>query len=239
MLRPGVFKQPLSYHYDLYLPEPTTGHTSAQDRAAAPLLVCLHGYGQTKEVALRFGKTVLHGGPVAALQAPHAHHLRRTPSAGVGFSWVSPLNPGEDIANHHTFLRHVIDGAFAEGLTEQREAFLFGFSQSVSLNYRFALAHPDYVAGVVAVARATPSDWVGAEVQLDAPVLHLAPEADEAYPADKTEVFRAVLGACVRDLTWVDVPGGHRVPSAGYPVIRAWLDEKRTSTTTAAQLSTR
>ncbi len=224
MLRPGVFKQPISYHYDLYLPEPTSAPASGPERAAA-LLVCLHGYGQTKGAALRFGKAVRHRGPVAALQAPHAHHVKRV-GAAVGFSWVSSFYPGEDIANHYTFLRHVVDGAFAEGLTGRREAFLFGFSQSVSLNYRFALAHPDYVAGVVAVAGATPPSWVGAEVQLDVPVLHLAPAADEAYPSEKTRVFRAVLESSVRDLTWVDVPGGHRVPSAGYPIIREWLEAR-------------
>lgn len=214
MLRPGVFKQPISYHYDVYIPQDVP----------VPLLVSLHGYGQTKETALRFGKNIRRDWPLAALQAPHAHHLRRRPSSAVGFSWVSSFNPAEDVANHHAFLRHVIDEAFAEGLTARRKAFLFGFSQSVSLNYRFALAYPEYVAGVVAVAGATPSDWVDAEVKLDVPVLHLAPEADEAYPAQRTRVFRAVLGRSVHDLTWVDMPGSHRVPSAGYPVIREWLE---------------
>ena len=220
MLRSDVFRQPISYHYDLYVP----------DDVPAPLLVCLHGYGQTKDTALRFGKNIRRDWPLAALQAPHAQHLRHTPSSGVGFSWVSPFNATEDIANHHAFLQHVIAKAFEEGLTAQRKAFLFGFSQSVSLNYRFALAHPDYVAGVVAVAGATPSDWVGAVVELKVPVLHLAPEADKAYPAEKTRVFRGVLERSVRDLTWVDVPGGHRVPRAGYSVIREWLEAKYRST---------
>ena len=221
MLRPGVFKQPISYHYDVYAPE----------NAPAPLLVSLHGYGQTKEIALRFGKNIRRDWSLAALQAPHAHHQRHAETAAVGFSWVSPFHPAEDIANHHAFLRHVIDEAFAEGLTAQRKAFLFGFSQSVSLNYRFALAHPEYVAGVVAVAGATPSDWVDAELVLPVPVLHLAPVADEAYPAEKTRVFREVLGRSVRDLTWADMPGRHRVPSAAYPVIREWLEARAASET--------
>lgn len=221
MLRPGVLKQPISHHYDLYTPDIYTPD--------APLLVCLHGYGQNKEMALRFGKNVRREGPIAALQAPHAHHLRHTEAGeprAVGFSWVSPYNPAEDIANHHRFLRHVIDEAAGEGLTRERRAFLFGFSQSVSLNYRFALAHPGYVAGVIAVAGATPSDWAGADVRLGAPVLHIAPQEDEAYSSEKTRVFRAVLEACAPDLTWVDMPGGHRVPSSGYPIIRSWLEAR-------------
>lgn len=215
-LRRHVFKQPISYHFDLYAPEV----------APRPLLVCLHGYAQNKEAALRFGQNIRRGWPVAALQAPHAHHLRHTPSSKVGFSWVSPFEPAEDIANHHSFVRHVVDRAFAEGLSDRPQAFLFGFSQAVSLNYRFAQAFPDYVRGVVAVAGATPSEWQGQGARLAVPVLHVAPQADEVYPAEKTRVFRDVLEKSVRDLTWLEPPGRHRVPSLSYPLIREWLEAK-------------
>ena len=135
MLHAKSFQQPISYYYDLYTP--------ANTDAAAPLLVCLHGYGQSKETALRFGTSVRGDWPIAALQAPHAQLLSPQPGADVGFSWVSAYRPAEDVANHHRFIRHVIDEAFSLGLTGRRAAFLFGFSQSVSLNYRFAAAYPD------------------------------------------------------------------------------------------------
>lgn len=215
-LRTHVFKQPISYYFDLYTPE----------AAPRPLLVCLHGYGQNKELALKFGQTIRRDWPVAALQAPHAHHLRHTPSSKVGFSWVSPFEPAEDIANHHGFLRHVVDCAFAEGLTDRPRAFLFGFSQAVSLNYRFARAFPDYVRGVVAVAGATPSDWQEQAVHLAVPVLHIAPQADEVYPPEQTRLFRAVLENSVPDLTWLEPPGRHRIPSSSYPVISEWLEAR-------------
>ena len=223
-MRSGVLKQPVSCHYDIYVPE----------GPPRPLLVCLHGYGQTKETALRFGKNIRRDWPIAALQAPHAHHLRHTlssnESSSVGFSWVSTFNPTEDIANHHNFVRHVIEEAFEGGLTDRPQAFLFGFSQSVSLNYRFAAAHPEVVRGVVAVAGATPSPWQldgqAADVRLEPPVLHIAPRDDEVYPSDRVQVFRAVLEESAADLTWLEPPGRHRVPSACYPVIREWLKLK-------------
>ena len=219
MLHAKSFQQPILYYYDLYTPTNTD--------AAAPLLVCLHGYGQSKEVALRFGTSVRDDWPIIALQAPHPQLLSPRPGADVGFSWVSAYRPAEDVANHHGFIRHVVDEAFALGLTGRRAAFLFGFSQSVSLNYRFAAAYPDYVLGLIAVAGAAPSAWDGEHgdgVRLETPVLHIAPQADEVYPPDKVSRFRAVLEQRVNDLTWLELPGRHRVPSRSYPLIRTWLE---------------
>jgi len=188
--------------------------------------VCLHGYGQSKGASLRFGRSIRRDWPVAALQAPHPHHVRAEGGLEAGFSWVSSFEPGEDIENHHRFILHVLGRAFQEGLTDAPRGFLFGFSQSVSLNYRFALAHPESVRGVVAVAGATPSDWPppGAGPRLEVPVLHVAPTEDEAYSGERVRGFRAQLEARVQDLTFLEVPGRHRVPSAAYPMIREWLD---------------
>ena len=146
---------------------------------------------------------------------------------GAGFSWVSSFEPHEDIENHHAFLRHVIRELYDEGVTSERCAFLFGFSQSVSLNYRFAAAHPKFVRGVVAVAGATPSSWsLEPEPSLPMPVLHVAPTSDSAYPPAKTTEFKSQLQARCADLTWHEEPGGHRVPRAAYKVVREWLERK-------------
>lgn len=212
---------PVSYHYDLY---------SFEDGAAKPLLLCLHGYGQDKATAMRFGQNIRRDWPIAALQAPHPHHRHSSRDArDAGFGWVSDFEPQEDITNHHRFILAVIDKALELGLTDRPAAFLFGFSQSVSLNYRFAAAHPERVSGVIAVAGAAPSDWEDADSvpKLTMPVLHIAPTEDEVYAPDKTARFQKVLEARATQLTWLDMPGGHRVPRAAYPVIRHWLDEYR------------
>ncbi|CAN5899425.1 phospholipase [soil metagenome] len=211
-------KLPVSYRYTLELPS-----------VPAPLLLCLHGYGQTVADALHFGRLLALDWPIAALQAPHPHHQTVSGKiVGAGFGWVSSFGPEEDIENHHAFLRHVIQELFDEGVTSEPRAFLFGFSQSVSLNYRFAAAYPDYVRGVVAVAGAAPSDWSASapEPNLPMPVLHVAPSADPAYPPSKTATFKRQLQARCTDLTWHEEPGGHRVPSAAYGVVRDWLERK-------------
>ncbi len=220
MIRSETLQLPISYRYDLVIPE-----------EPAPLLVALHGYGQNKEVALRFAQQVQRrtqrDWTLAALQAPHPHHIYKEDGLGAGFSWVSAFEPAEDVRNHHRFLSHVIARAYNEGWTDRPSAFLFGFSQSVSLNYRFAAAHPERVRGVVAVAGATPSDWAKDEaVSLSPPALHVAPTEDEAYPLERARAFRAQLDAKGDDVTWSELPGKHRVPSAAYPLIARWLEER-------------
>lgn len=206
---------PISYHYDV------------KPGSEPKLLLCLHGYAQELADAQQFGQKIALPWTRAALQAPYPHH--RTQGRGQGrrivgssFSWVSSFEPDEAIANHHAFVRHVVDELYAEGLAAERRAVLFGFSQSVSLNYRFAAAYPDYTAGIIAVAGATPSSWNEALPTLKMPVLHISATEDPAYPAKRAAQFRAQLEACCSRLTWHEEPGGHRVPSAAYRVMRAW-----------------
>ena len=217
MLRHETLQLPISYRYDLSI-----------SKEGAPLLVALHGYGQNKEMALRFAqnirKSTQNNLTLAALQAPHPHHIRQGDGLGAGFSWVSSYEPEEDVRNHHQFLAHVIDRACSEGWTDRPSAFLFGFSQSVSLNYRFAAQYPERVRGVIAVAGATPSDWLEQEeVRLKPPVLHIALTEDEAYSLEKARGFKAQLEAKADEVTWLELPGKHRVPSAAYSVIGEWV----------------
>lgn len=208
---------PVSFHFDLHLPA----------LPAPALLVCTHGYSQDKTASLKFGRGVGDDLALAALQAPHPHFKNR--KFELGFSWVSPFNSAEGVANHHAFVRHVIDEAHAAGHIPERKAFLFGFSQSVSLNYRFARVHPDYLHGVIAVAGAAPSDWkVGGEPDIEVPALHIAATEDEAYSLERSRGFKAVLESHFKHLSYLEEPGPHRVPQAAYPKIRAWMSEQLT-----------
>jgi predicted esterase len=210
-----AFTLPLSYRYDLALPE----------RLGGPLLVTLHGYGQSKRASLAYGRRIGQDWPLAALQAPHPHHRwRQDGSRETGYGWVSDEAPEEDVGNHHLFVEGVIERVYEDGLIAQPSAFLFGFSQAVSLNYRFAATHPERVLGLVAVAGATPSSWVEEPPpRLELPVLHLAMTEDAAYPLERARGFRGVLEAFTSRLSWFEPGGGHRVPRAAYPLIRDWL----------------
>lgn len=210
---------PLSYHYALYTP--------AMPEPAPALIVSLHGYAQTGKVAMQYARRIREDWAIAALQAPHPNFSLSRQDRRLGFGWVSDFNAQEGIRNHHDFVRTVIERAFAAGVIAQPRAFLFGFSQSVSLNYRFAAAQPDYVQGIIAVAGAAPSDWeVAPEVKLAMPVLHIAPSEDEAYPLERAKGFKHKLEQHFSNLIWHEEAGGHRVPRAAYPLIKNWLDNQ-------------
>ncbi len=218
MLSSHRLKQEISYHYDLFIP--ATG--------PAPLLICLHGYGQNKEIAMQFGRQIRSDWPIAVLQAPHPHHRNARPGQETGFGWVSAYKPQEDIDNHHRFISQVIQEAFSKGITDKPAAFLFGFSQSVSLNYRFAAAQPQNLRGVIAVAGAAPSDWLtgSSTPALKPPILHISTSEDNYYPAKVAQLFKQKLTARASDLSWHDAKGGHRVPKSAYPLIKQWLDAR-------------
>ena len=223
MLEHYKFQQPISYHYDVYRPE---------HQNPTPLLICGHGYGQNKTMAMRFGQNIRKDWTIIGQQAPHKHHRFKDGKFVPSFSWLSSFEPQEDITNHHQFVLHCIDTAFENNWTTERKAYLFAFSQSVSLTFRFAAKHPEAVAGIIAVAGATPSDWQeSGEAKLPMPVLYICPSDDEAYNQQKMLSFKSMLNYHSNDVSWESFSGGHRVPSKSYPVIKDWLDTKSKSKT--------
>lgn len=209
-------KQSISYHADFFVP----------DDAKKELIVCLHGNGQSKKTAMTYAQRIRSNWAIAALQGPYPHVNWQQGKLETQFSWVSDFEPQEAIENHHQFLISVIEKAYEDKLISRKKAVLFGFSQSVSLNYRFAKAHPDYVKGVIAIAGAAPTSWPeqAQSKSLKSPVLHIAMTEDEAYSLERSRQFKAKLEQHANDLTWLEFEGGHRVPRAAYAQIKTWLE---------------
>jgi predicted esterase len=65
----------------------------------------------------------------------------------------------ETIQLHHRTVLAVIEEAAAEHHIDRSAIFLLAFSQSVSLNYRFAFTHPGVIRGVIGVCGGIPGDW--------------------------------------------------------------------------------
>ena len=121
-------------------------------------------------------------------------------------------------------VRHVLEEAGRELAIPAQRRVLLGFSQSVSLNYRFAAAHPDSVRGVAAICGALPGDWDDARpTPLRPAVLHIARTDDEFYPAERTEQYARRLRLRCDDVEFQLLPGGHRFPSRAGPIWESWL----------------
>jgi phospholipase/carboxylesterase len=196
-------------------------------RAGEPggaLIVALHGFSANPEVMLRLVEQQV--GPrhaIASLEGPFAFFLEAQPR-NVGYGWITNRRSADAIRLHHDMVRYTLEEAGRElGIPVERRI-LLGFSQPVSLNYRFAVAHPALVRGVLGICGGLPGDWNDlAPERIDAAVLHIARREDEYYPISVTEQFLARLRLRCEDVEFHHLAGGHRMPSQGAPLIQRWL----------------
>ena len=119
---------------------------------------------------------------------------------------------------------HVLNEAGREyGIPPERRI-LVGFSQPVSLNYRFAATCPDAVRGVIGLCGGIPSDWEDGRYQrVRSAVLHIARREDGIYPPAVTELYAEKLRIRVEDVEFHMLEGGHRFPSKGNVIVEGWL----------------
>jgi len=216
-IRQCTFSARLDCHYLLHVPDNVDSRTV--------LVVTLHGFGQNPEAMLRLTEMMFGTQHViASLQGPNQFFLNES-TAQVGYGWNTNRQAGSSIRLHHDMVQHVLHEAGGEfGIPPQRRI-LAGFSQPVSLNYRFAATFPDAVRGVVAVCGGLPGDWeTGSYRPVTAAVLHIARRADEYYPPAVTEQYAERLRLRVMDQEFHLIDGGHRVPSKGRAIVEGWLE---------------
>ncbi len=177
----------IKLYYDLFVPDGASN---------APLLIAVHGYGAHKRYMMREAKLVT---PkrfvIASVQGPHQHYRPTEDGYRVGFGWLSEHKPEEYVALHHSFLLRVIDKLDRDGLIDRSQIYLYGFSQSCALNFRFAFTHPEVAAGVIGICGGIPGDLDINEKYrpFSARTLYLYGDDDEFYTQEKFAGFDAKL----------------------------------------------
>ena len=224
MLIEKTTPQLIHMHYDLYVPEPA-------GRTPRPLLIALHGYEGNKESMMALAQKINRDDfLLASVQGPNRFFLRdeqepRRPR--IGFGWMMMYRADETIDLHHRTIRSVIEEIAAEHPVNRQQIFLLAFSQSVSLNYRFAFTHPNTIRGVVAVCGGIPGDWAEDKYQQsDTDVLIIAGETDEFYPLEKTRTFKDALARRARTAEFRSFAAGHVFMRESLPVINDWLRQR-------------
>jgi predicted esterase len=188
------------------------------------LFVTLHGFGQNAETLLPLAERLVGGRHlIASVQGPNQFFLHGK-TAEAGFGWGANRHAPSSIRLHHEMVLHVLNEAGREyGIPAERRL-LVGFSQPVSLNYRFAATWPDAVRGVIGMCGGLPGDWETANYQrVKASVLHMARREDEFYPPAVTEHYAERLRLRVEDVEFHLLEGGHRFPSRGNVIVEGWL----------------
>jgi phospholipase/carboxylesterase len=210
------FSVRLDCHYLLLPPDTVDVHT--------PLVLALHGFGANPESMLQLSARLFADSAViASLQGPNQFFLDPA-TREVGYGWITSRRPAESIRLHHEMVMHVLDEAGRQlGIPSERRI-LFGFSQSVALNYRFAATYPEAIRGVVGICGGLPSDWDdGAYQPVAAPVLHISRSGDKYYPPNVTKHYPERLRRRAADVEFHLIEGEHQVPSGGNRIIGAWL----------------
>jgi phospholipase/carboxylesterase len=214
--------QQVKLYYDVYVPNDV--------QANMPLLVCFHGYEGNKESMMAKARAInARDFVIASVQAPNSFFVRdgeNNRSPRIGFGWMMQYKAEETIRLHHETLASIIGAAHDEYGIEPGLVFLLGFSQSVSLNYRFAFSNPGVIRGVIAVCGGIPGDWSDAghkyqPSQTDA--LIIAGHEDEFYPIERARTFKEALERRARQVDFYSFPGGHSFPNDALPLINGWL----------------
>ena len=189
---------------------------------AGLLVVALHGFGSNADVMLRLARMWFPNEAIAAVQAPHPFYTSAN-AQEVGYCWATHLHSAESVRLHHQMLNHVLD----ELKWPAEKTLLLGFSQPVGMNYRFAATYPKRVGGVIGVCGGVPKNWEDGPYQtVTASLLHLARSEDEIYPPSMTSSYEERLRKRAADVTYHLLPGGHRFPSLGRPIVSAWVRER-------------
>ena len=212
-----VFSARLNCHYLLRVPEEADNRT--------PLVVTLHGFGANPEVMLELTGRLFGRPPIlASVQGPY-QFFRGTNNREVGYGWVTSRHPAESIRLHQDMVSHVLEEAGREFSIPPGRRLLAGFSQSVSLNYRFAATCPAAIRGVISICGGLPSDWDSGSYQpVRAAILHIARRQDEYYPPADTEHYAERLRQRAADVEFHLVEGGHQMPSRGSQLVDPWLE---------------
>ena len=215
-------EQRINLYYDIYVP------STAQKNM--PLLICLHGYEGNKESMMAKARAInSQDFVIASVQGPNSFIVRNGEDGNkprIGFGWMMQYKAEETIKLHHTTVSDIIQAARSEYDVDVRRIFLLAFSQSVSLNYRFAFTHPDVIRGVIGVCGGIPGDWSDSQNKYhdsQTDVLIVAGQQDEFYDIERVKTFKEALARRARQVDFYSFPVGHSFPTDALPLINGWL----------------
>lgn len=221
MINERYTEQRVNLYYDLYVPD-------VEPSRPRPLVVAFHGYEGNKESMMSLMRRVNSDDLIiASVQGPNSFFVRddgEPDNSKIGFGWMMRYKAEETMRLHHETLRAVIADIEAVHPIDRRAIFLVAFSQSVSLNYRFAFTNPGLVRGVIAVCGGIPGDWDQDKYKkTDTDVLIIAGDTDQFYPLERTRTFKDALASRARSVDFMSFPVGHVFPREALPLINEWI----------------
>jgi phospholipase/carboxylesterase len=218
----GSLPAGIKLYYDLRIPE----------IRPAPLLIALHGYGASKRQMMREARQMApEEFAIVSLQGFH-QHLKEPKEPGgplrFGFGWLTNFHPEESVAIHHNALLDLVKALTGEGIADEQQVFLLGFSQSCALNYRFAFTHPGILRGVIGICGGLPGDLETSDLYKPtaASVFHLSGISDEFYPPARVTDYEQRLRRRAPDVVAKSYEAGHEFVPAMRADVHEWLQRR-------------
>ena len=211
------FKTEISLYYDLYTPD---------GAGKRPLLIAVHGYGAHKRYMMREARAVAPDDfVIASVQGPHQHFRPTENGYRIGFGWLTEHKPEEYVRLHHDFLLRVIDKLFTEELIDPERIYLYGFSQSCALNFKFAFTHPNVARAIIAVCGGIPGDLETNPIYkpFSAETFYLYGDDDEFYTKEKFAGFEKKLRETLPHFTSKEYKAKHEITEEMRADIRDFL----------------
>ena len=211
------FKTEISLYYDLYTPDGAKN---------SPLLIAVHGYGAHKRYMMREARAVAPDNfVIASVQGPHQHFRPTENGYRIGFGWLTEHKPEEYVRLHHEFLLRVIDKLSADDLIDTDRIYLYGFSQSCALNFKFAFTHTNVARAIVAVCGGIPGDLETNPVYKPFPAetFYLYGDDDEFYTKEKFAGFEKKLRETLPNFTSKEYKAKHEITEEMRTDIRDFL----------------
>ncbi|MFQ5629453.1 MAG: alpha/beta hydrolase [bacterium] len=189
------------------------------------LLIALHGYGQNCDRFIRLFeplhyKKIL----VVAPQAPHQFYVKLIPKV-VGFTWLTKYNRDRSIEEFGAYMQKLL-GKLSETYPYNRKRVYFlGFSQGVSMAYRFAISGKQQIAGIIACGADLPLD-VSEKLTSTSrfPVFLAHGLEDTIVPLEKAKHAQQTLRAAGFRVDHFFFPGGHEIPKDVVEKIGDWIE---------------
>lgn len=213
----------IKLYYDLFVPEDTS--------TKAPLLISAHGYAAHKRYMMREARLIApQDFVVASLQAPNKFWWKANNGKYKSvFGWLTDYKPKESITLHHQFILDVIEKLAEEEIVDRSRVFLHGFSQSCSLNFRFAFTYPKTLKGIIGVCGGIPSDLSEDKIYqpTNADALYMYGNADAFYSVEKFKDFERRLNDYLKNFEVKTYNAGHEITDDMRKDIKKWLETKR------------
>ena len=204
-------------YYGLQLPEAGVGPETQ-------VLMVLHGWGQnTRSFLRKFAPLKKHNVLVVAPQAPHQFYLDME-TRKIGFGWLTAYDRVRGIADVVSGLDAILATVEQEQSMAPTRPFVLGFSQGVSVAYRYAIHGQRDVAGVIACGGDLPPDVEERlPLRVPFPVLLIHGKGDTVVPWSRSEAADRALRALSYPLETEYFEGGHDLPASLIARFPAWM----------------